>query len=165
MLPRVFDLFTQVDRSLDRPQGGLGIGLTLVRSLVEMHGGRVEARSAGPGQGSEFVVRLPALQEDTARRIGPAASGHQLAAPPRRVLVVDDNADAAESLALLLRLKGHEVRRRYDGATALEVRSRPPSPTLYCSTWACPAWTGYDVARRLRRQKSLNDVLLVALTG
>ena len=105
MLPRVFDLFTQADRSLDRSQGGLGIGLTLVQSLVEMHGGSVEAHSDGPGKGSEFVVRLPLLTEEPPASRDGAGNRRTPAAgrTSRRILVVDDNVDAAESLAMLLR--------------------------------------------------------------
>src|SRR5262249_39046484 len=121
LLPKVFDLFVQGDRSLERSRGGLGIGLTVVRKLVELHGGSVTARSEGPGQGSEFVVRLPGLQE--------AAQPEPRATPPedtvvavsRRVLVVDDNVDAAESVAMLLRLWGHQVHLAYNGPEALEA--------------------------------------------
>ncbi len=163
MLPRVFDLFTQVDRSLDRSEGGLGIGLTLVRSLVELHNGRVEARSEGLGRGSEFVVRLPALtepeqihnQHDTELR---------LTSNLRRVLVVDDNRHAAESLAVLLRLWGHEATLAHDGPATLEAveTSRPQVVLLDIGL---PYMNGYEVARRLRRRRDLPDLVLVAMTG
>jgi two-component system CheB/CheR fusion protein len=122
MLPRIFDLFVQAERRLDRSQGGLGIGLPLVRRLVEMHGGSVTAHSEGLGKGSEFIVRLPALSAEQKRAmLRQQADGKQAVAPPapRRILVVDDNVDAAESLAVLLRLEGHEVRVACDGSAAL----------------------------------------------
>jgi signal transduction histidine kinase/DNA-binding response OmpR family regulator len=164
MLASVFELFTQVDRSLDRAQGGLGIGLTLVRRLVEMHGGRVEARSDGPGQGSEFLVRLPALT--TAKP--PEYSSKGVAIPAiglrRRVLVVDDNTDGAESLALLLQLAGHEVRIAHNGPQALDsVESF--APQLVLLDIGLPGMDGYEVARRLRTKPNLEGMLLVALTG
>src|SRR5262249_48388699 len=118
-LPRVFDLFTQAERTLDRSQGGLGVGLTLVKRLTEMHGGSVEAHSAGHGKGSEFVVRLPLLVEEAPG--GERAGGAHAGAPPRRILVVDDHTDAAHSLALLLRLMGNDVRTAHDGAAALRL--------------------------------------------
>jgi CheY-like chemotaxis protein len=121
MLPCVFDLFAQADHSLDRAQGGLGIGLTLIKGLVEMHGGRVQARRDGPGKGSEFEVRLPALPKSyqPTRAIGraPAASGHA------HVLIVEDNADAAESLKMLLEVLGHVAEVVADGPAALEAVS------------------------------------------
>ena len=128
LLPRVFDLFVQVDRSLARSQGGLGIGLTLVKRLVEMHGGSVEAHSDGPGKGSEFIVRLPALAEASERADAPrhAAAGRTRLRQPRRVLVVDDNVDAAESLAMLLRGGGTRSASAYDGPSAL--RGGPDLP-------------------------------------
>jgi signal transduction histidine kinase/DNA-binding response OmpR family regulator len=165
MLSRVFDLFTQVDCSLDRSQGGLGIGLTLVRSLVEMHQGRVEALSRGPGQGSEFVVRLPALKETIAAppegRIGHAEC---LEKGPCRVLVVDDNVDAAESLAILLRLSGHEVRMARDGPEALAAAAGF-SPHMVLLDIGLPGMDGYEVARRLRSGPATGEAVLVALTG
>ena len=146
-LPRVFDLFMQADRSHDRSGGGLGIGLTLVRRLVELHGGSVEAHSAGLGQGSEFVVRLPVLaranQPERPGSRGITVAGLALSpvdAPPRRILVVDDNVDTAESLAILLRLRGTKSR----SLTMARRRWRQParsSPRSFCSTSACPGWT------------------------
>jgi signal transduction histidine kinase len=165
MLARVFDLFTQVDAALDRVEGGLGIGLTLVRSLVEMHGGTVEALSDGPGQGSEFVVRLPVLVEGPeAAREAPAGGSEGVPGPSRRVLVVDDNRDAADSLALLLKLMGHEVRTAYDGPAALQ-EARAWRPEVVLLDIGLPGMTGYEVARRLREERPPEELLLVALTG
>ncbi len=163
LLPHVFDLFTQADRSLERRQGGLGIGLTLVRRLVEMHGGRVEAASEGPGRGSEFAIRLPRLALD-APVPAPAPAPDRPSGPARRVLVVDDQPDSTDSLALLLRLRGHEVRTASDGSSALEefVRYRPEVVFL---DLGLPGLSGYDVARRLRAMPEARDVRLVALTG
>jgi signal transduction histidine kinase/DNA-binding response OmpR family regulator len=164
MLGKVFDLFTQIDHSLDRAQGGLGIGLTLVRRLVEMHGGAVEARSEGAGRGSEFTVRLPA----TGRVPTPADAND---VPPvlssrvaRRVLVVDDNVDAAESLAILLRLSGHEVRTAHDGAGAL-VAAADFRPEVTLLDLALPGMDGYELARRLRSIPATASSLLVAVSG
>src|SRR5262249_28869163 len=129
MLPRIFDLFVQAERRLDRSQGGLGIGLTLVRRLVEMHGGSVTAHSEGPGKGSEFVVRLTALSAEQKRALlRQQGDEKQVVAPTahRRILVVDDNVDAAESLAVLLRVEGHEVRVAYDGPAAMEAAQVQP---------------------------------------
>ncbi|HEX9671214.1 MAG TPA: chemotaxis protein CheB [Thermoanaerobaculia bacterium] len=172
-LPRVFDLFMQGDRSLERARGGLGIGLTLVRRLVELHGGRVEAHSAGPGEGSEFVVRLPALPAGDAKAEGrgggedsPVADAARppVAAAPRRILVVDDSVDAAESLAILLRLQGHDVREAYDGLTALAAAAKF-HPEVVLLDIGLPGLDGYEVARRLRRRRRMAKALLVALTG
>jgi signal transduction histidine kinase/ActR/RegA family two-component response regulator len=165
MLASIFELFTQVDRTLDRSQGGLGIGLTLVRRLVEMHGGRVQASSDGPGQGSEFVVRLPALVGG--RRPALAANGvvSSLARfGPARVLVVDDNRDAADSLALLLRMAGHAVDVCHDGPAAVAAAAAN-RPQLVLLDIGLPGMDGYAVARQLRRLPELADTLLVALTG
>jgi PAS domain S-box-containing protein len=170
MLPVVFDMFAQADRPLERSQGGLGIGLTLVKRLVEMHGGAVEARSDGPGQGSEFIVRLPALSvgEGNAPRAEagvlweeqPAAAAGQ----GKHVLIVDDNHDAADSLAAMLRLMGCGVRVAYDGPTALEMARHSP-PELMVVDLAMPTVDGYEVARRARQAPELSGVVLVALTG
>jgi two-component system CheB/CheR fusion protein len=165
MLPKVFDPFTQADRSLDRSQGGLGIGLTLVRSLVELHGGRVEAASEGLGRGSEFIVRLPALAGEPRPAAAPGREeGPPDAAAGRRVLVVDDNADAAECLAWVLRARGHEVCTAHDGVAALEA-ARGSRPEVVLLDIGLPRMDGYEVARRLRREPGLEKVLLVALTG
>ncbi len=170
LLPRVFDLFTQGDRSLARSEGGLGIGLTLVKSLVEMHAGTVTAHSDGPLLGSEFVVRLPLkrpsslvpcpLPAATDRGQGTRDRGQGT----RSVLVVDDNADAAESLALVLRAAGYEVRTAHDGPAALEAAAaaRPDAVLL---DLGLPRMDGYEVARRLRRQAGAAPPLLVAVTG
>jgi CheY-like chemotaxis protein/anti-sigma regulatory factor (Ser/Thr protein kinase) len=166
MLGRVFDLFTQVDRGLDRSQGGLGIGLTVVRSLAEMHGGRVTAHSEGPGRGSEFVVRLPIA--DCGLGIADSQRANPQPAIPnpqtRRVLVVDDNVDAAESLALMLRAVGHEVRTAHDGPAALR-EAGALRPEVVLLDIGLPGMDGYEVARRLRQQEGLGQALVVALTG
>jgi PAS domain S-box-containing protein len=164
MLPRIFDMFTQVDRSLERSQGGLGIGLTLVQQLVEMHGGTVQARSEGAGRGSEFVVRLP-LAVDGQGMVNP---GRDLPAglalnPPLRVLVVDDNQDAAESLAVLLRHAGCEVRTAHDGVQAVGAASvfKPEAAIL---DLGLPGLNGFDAGRRIRQELG-RGVTLIAVTG
>ena len=166
LLPHVFDLFTQADRSLARRQGGLGIGLTLVRRLVDMHGGRVEAASEGPGHGSEFTIRLPRLAVDAAEPAAePALDAPEgPSAPPRRVLVVDDQADSTDSLALFLRLRGHQVHTASDGPGALEEFARCQPEVVFLDL-GLPGMSGYDVARRLRAMPEARDVRLVAVTG
>ncbi len=165
MLPRIFDLFTQADRSLDRSQGGLGIGLTLVKRLVEMHGGSISAHSEGPGKGAEFRVRLPVLPRPEGAPVEPQERACQCSPRRRqRVLVVDDNADVADSLALLLELWGHDVRVERDGAAVLSTAAtfRPEAMLLDIGL---PGMNGYDLARQLRAQPEFRDTLLVALTG
>jgi PAS domain S-box-containing protein len=166
MLPGVFELFTQDDRSLHRAQGGLGIGLTLARRLVEMHGGTIEAHSAGEGTGSEFVVRLPLASDDAKPPPDGAREGGAAAArpPARHVLVVDDNQDSAESLGTLLKLLGHEVRTAHDGPSALET-AREFRPEVVLLDIGMPGMNGYDVARRMRTMPEVRDALLVAQTG
>ena len=165
LLPHIFDLFTQGVRTLDRAQGGLGIGLTLVKKIVEMHGGRVEARSAGEGEGSEFTVRLPLLAGRSARgpeqqpAATPAAGGSQV-----RVLVVDDNVDAAESIAMLLSLEGYEVRSVHAAQDALET-AQSFQPHLVLLDIGLPGMDGYEVARRLRAEQRIESMRLVAITG
>lgn len=167
MLGRIFEPFVQSDRVLHQSQGGLGIGLTLVRRLVEMHGGSVTAYSEGPGKGSEFVVRLPTLSAKPSIPVGRAAGGGGEpvgAAPQRRILVVDDNVDAAESLALLLRLEGHDVQVAHDGPAALAAVEAEP-PDLVFLDIGMPVMNGYEVARRLRQRPGLENLVLVAMTG
>jgi signal transduction histidine kinase len=169
MLERIFDLFTQVDRSAASPsQWGLGIGLTLVRSLVEMHGGCIEAHSPGPGQGSEFVVRLPVLKAVEENR-GPASfqagQPSDAAAPARRVvLIVEDSVDLAESMALLLGLWGYEVHVAHNGPDALTA-AQAHCPSAVLLDIGLPEMNGYEVAEALRQRAETKDVLLVALTG
>jgi PAS domain S-box-containing protein len=167
VLPSVFELFRQADRSLDRAQGGLGIGLTLVRTLVTMHDGTVQAHSAGIGQGSEFVVRLPLAAPPpttTAVEISPAASPAVTTHRRRRVLVVDDIADSAESLARLLRRWGHEVHLAHDGPSALTA-ARSTAPEIVLLDIGLPGMDGYEVARQLRQDPDQSTTVLVALTG
>jgi PAS domain S-box-containing protein len=164
VLPRIFDLFVQVDHAAARSQGGLGIGLTLVKNLCEMHGGSVEARSAGLGRGSEFVVRLPLVAQDRRQPQEGAGEGRQEPARSsgHRLLVVDDNRDAADSLAVLLRLQGHEVRVAHGGPAALEM-TKGYAPDMVFLDIGMPGMDGYEVARRMR--PLLGGVVLVALTG
>ena len=161
-LPTIFDLFVQGDQPVDRSQGGLGVGLTLVRSLVALHGGRVEARSDGPGRGSEFRIRLPALNEPLAK----ARPVIERRGPNRklRVLVVDDNVDAAEMLAHALRHSGHEVREEHDGLAAL-VTAAEFRPDVLLLDLGLPGMDGFEVARRLRADPRFAKVRIVALTG
>jgi CheY-like chemotaxis protein/nitrogen-specific signal transduction histidine kinase len=163
LLPHVFELFVQGSRGLDRGQGGLGIGLTLVKRLVELHGGRVEASSAGPDRGSTFDVILPCI---SAVQPAPAAP---VAVPTvkvygRRILVVDDNLDAAESTAAFLRLEGHEVKTVSDGREAL-ASVRVFAPHVIVLDIGLPGLDGYAVARRLREQGDTSHALLIAVTG
>ncbi|MGZ8245483.1 PAS domain S-box protein [Methylomagnum sp.] len=163
MLPRVFDLFAQVDRSLGRAQGGLGIGLALVRNLVEMHGGRVEAHSEGMGRGAEFKVRLPLAATRPLAADGPQTPAVE-PGPSRRLLVVDDNRDAADSLALLLDALDYDVRVAYDGSTALDILGAF-KPAVVLLDIGMPGMDGYETARRVRRHPAGQDVTLIALTG
>jgi PAS domain S-box-containing protein len=165
MLPRVFDLFTQVDRTLGRAQGGLGIGLALVKRLVEMHGGSVRADSAGWGAGSEFTVRLPLAVGDS-EQPAPETVGETPArsSARRRFLVVDDNSDAADSLAMLLRLSGIDAEVAYDGPSALE-QMRVTRPEVVLLDLGMPGMDGFDVAARIRADAELCGTVLVALTG
>jgi CheY-like chemotaxis protein len=160
-LASVFDMFTQVDRSNRRSQGGLGIGLTLVRSLVTLHGGRVEARSAGPGAGSEFIVDLPIL---IGRRIRTHAARSLGRIPPRRILLVDDNRDAGETLGALLSELGATVSFADSGPAALEILGTF-QPDAVLLDIGMPEMDGYEVARRIRATPDRGRVLLIALTG
>ena len=162
-LPRVFDLFTQAQRSLARSQGGLGIGLALVKRLVEMHNGRVEAHSA-LGQGSEFVVTLPVALSSAAPVAVDPGETDTPATRSLRILLVDDNADTADSLEMLLRVLGHDVRKAYDGSALLET-ALAYRPHVMLLDIGLPGLDGYQLASRIREQPTLQDVVLVALTG
>jgi CheY-like chemotaxis protein len=162
-MPRIFDLFTQAERSLARSQGGLGIGLCLVQRLVEMHGGKVAAHSA-LGQGSEFVVRLPVVLTAEPQPLSPPSGKAKPTGRSLRVLVVDDNVDTAGSLELLLRDAGHDVRMAHDGPTALEA-ARNYRPDVVLLDIGLPELDGYEVAKRMRQQPVLQNVVLVAMTG
>jgi CheY-like chemotaxis protein len=162
LLPRIFDLFVQDTRTSDRGQGGLGIGLTLIRSLVQLHGGTVTAHSPGVGRGSEFRVRLPALVgEALAPPPAPAPARRLISMRTRRVLLVDDNADAADLLADFLREAGHEVVLAHDGAQALRALETF-SPEVALLDIGLPVMDGYELAARLRDRLPLR---LAALTG
>ena len=162
-LARLFDMFYQVDRTLERSYGGLGIGLTLVRRLVEMHGGSIDARSAGPDQGSQLVVRLPVLTEPAAPQPEPGGRGPGKSST-HRILVVDDNVDSADSLALMLELGGHEVRVANDGLEALET-ARDFLPGVVLLDLGMPKLSGYEVARLIRQEPWGQDLVLIAQTG
>ncbi len=162
-LGAIFEMFTQVDRPLERSQGGLGIGLSLVRGLVEMHGGRVEAHSDGPGRGSEFVVRLPVLLRPGPGP-NPAEDGDARGGSRYRVLVVDDNRDGAESLAMMLKLLGHETRTAHDGLEGLAAAEAFRPDVVLCDI-GLPRLNGYDVARRIREQPWGAGIVLIAQTG
>jgi len=156
-------MFTQVDRTLARSQSGLGIGLTLVKRLVEMHGGSVEAFSAGLGQGSEFIVRLPVLIEmPNASADRPKVELSQTSA--RRILIVDDNIDAADSLAMLLQMEGIETETARDGLEAISA-AEAFHPDVILLDIGLPKLNGYEVCRRIRAQPWSQKMLLIALTG
>jgi len=164
MLPRVFDLFTQADCTLDRSRGGLGIGLTLVRSLTLLHGGTVQARSGGLGQGSEFIVRIPALPDPAAPDPAGAPDPAAGAGAGRPVLIVDDNVSAATSLAMLVDLWGYPNLVAHDGPRALELAGSH-LPAIVLLDIGLPGMDGYEVARRLRTTPGLERALVVAMTG
>jgi PAS domain S-box-containing protein len=162
-LPQIFDLFAQVNQALERSEGGLGIGLTLVRRLVELHGGTVEALSDGPGKGSEFVVRLP-LPAPVANANSTVEDASDREVPPRRILIVDDNHDACDSLAMLLRMFGHEVETAHDGIAAVHA-AQEFHPEVILLDIGLPKLNGFDAARRIRAQRGGSRMVLVALTG
>jgi len=164
LLPNVFELFEQGKRSLDRSQGGLGVGLTLVQRLVELHNGRVEARSAGAGQGSEFCVMLPCLSEVQPTEPNTPAETQPAPSAGCRVLVVDDNLDAAETVGMYLRLEGHVVQTAVDGEEALACAGAF-HPDVVILDIGLPRLDGYEVARRLRQGSQGRGALLIALTG
>jgi PAS domain S-box-containing protein len=163
MLPKVFEMFTQVDRTLDRSQAGLGIGLSLVKALVEMHEGVVEARSDGLGKGSEFVVRLPASVEKLVQAMQ-SASTQQKREAKYRILVVDDNRDTAGSLAMILQMMGNDTRTAYDGEEAVAAASEF-QPDVILLDLDLPKLNGYEVCRRIRKQPGGKELVIIAQTG
>jgi two-component system CheB/CheR fusion protein len=165
MLPHIFEMFTQASGALERAQGGLGIGLTVARRLVEMHNGTIQAYSGGLGRGSEFVVRLPRVVDaDNRATPGPTEARRPGVPSGLRVLVVDDNRDAAETLAMLLRAWGHEPHTVHDGPSVLDA-TRNFRPDVVLLDIGLPGLDGYEVARRLRQDPSLRNIKLIALTG
>jgi PAS domain S-box-containing protein len=167
MLGRVFEMFTQVDTALDKSRGGLGVGLAIVRRLVEMHGGEVEARSDGENRGSEFIVRLPRTAEETAvesARAPELPARRALAPANRRILVVDDNVDLADSLAMMLKMLGHDVRVEHDGPAAIAATAAF-APDLVFLDIGMPRMNGYDTARQIRQGPHGQEAVIVALSG
>jgi CheY-like chemotaxis protein len=162
-LSGLFELFYQVDHTIDRSEGGLGIGLSLVKNLVTMHGGEVWACSEGRGKGSEFVIRLPCLRESPAAPV-PRPAEPEPSQDPLRILVVDDNRDAAQSLSLLLAGEGHTVSQAYDGPTALTV-ALAERPQVVLLDIGLPGMDGYAVARAIRQHSALSMMHLIALSG
>jgi CheY-like chemotaxis protein len=162
LLPHLFEVFTQADRSLERSRGGLGLGLALVKGLTELHGGEVQASSPGPGRGAEFVVRLPVQPEPAALSNIPAAPGR---APKRlRVLVVEDNQDSADMLQMLLGLFGHEVRVACTGPAGVQAAGEWGPDVVVCDI-GLPGLDGYGVAGELRRNPATAKARLIAVTG
>jgi CheY-like chemotaxis protein len=167
VMPNIFDLFAQADHSLARTQGGLGIGLTVVKRLVEMHGGSVEAHSQGTGRGAEFVVHLPRWEAPAHKEIG-AAAGNSIQGRADsnriRILVVDDNHDAAETMAMLLRLEGFTVATAFDGVSAL-AEAASFDPRIVLLDIGMPGMDGYSVAQELRAREDTMSSIIIALTG
>jgi CheY-like chemotaxis protein len=165
MLPRVFEMFTQVGRALEKTQSGLGIGLSIVKRLVEMHGGSVEARSKGPGMGSEFIIRLPVVLTLVHQREQPGG-GDQQARPMtrRRILVVDDSVDIAGSLAMILELMGNEVRTAHDGLEGVAAAAAY-RPDMILLDIGMPKLNGYEACHRIREQPWGKGILIAAVTG
>jgi len=162
-LPLIFDMFTQLDNSLQRTQSGLGIGLTVVKNLVEMHNGTIEAHSPGIGQGCEFIVRLP-VSDVCAVGASEKISVKDSHPPTRRILVVDDNVDSATSLATFLQLMGNETHTAFDGLEALQM-ANAVQPDVVLLDIGMPKLNGYETARRIRAQPWAEQVVLVAVTG
>lgn len=163
MLPHIFEMFTQVDRTIERSQGGLGIGLTLAQRLVVMHGGELEAKSQGLEQGSEFIVRLPVAEDKDRNVWQDSAMDKPMPVTQRRILIVDDNQDSAESLAVFLKIMGHEVSVAYDGLAAVK-EAEVFQPGIILLDIGLPKLNGYEVARRIRELYG-DHVILIALTG
>jgi signal transduction histidine kinase/CheY-like chemotaxis protein len=163
-LPLIFEMFTQADHTLERTRGGLGVGLTLVRRLVELHGGAVEASSEGRNLGAEFVIRLPAGRKPSTRARSDSASDREAPSMSLRILVVDDNVDSAATMAELLAMYGHDVRTAFDGLQALDEMDAF-KPDVVVLDIGMPKMNGYTVAKRIRERKDVPQPLLIAVTG
>jgi CheY-like chemotaxis protein len=163
-LPRIFEMFSQVDGSLERSQGGLGIGLTLVKRLVEMHGGQVEARSEGLGRGAEFLVRLPIVVSAGNGKTAAEAAETTVPRTSLRILIVDDNRDSADSLKMLLGIMGNETRTAYDGLAGLKAADEF-RPDVVLLDIGLPKLNGFEACRRIRAQARGKDIVLIAVTG
>jgi len=164
-LSEIFEMFSQLQRSLEQTRQGLGVGLTLVKRLVEMHAGTIEARSEGLGKGAEFIVRLPIVEERAAEATPPAKNGvHQPKISPLRILIADDHVISNESLARVLQLMGHEIRSAYDGEEAFAA-AKQFEPRVALLDIGMPKLNGYDLCRRIREQPWGKSMILVALTG
>jgi two-component system CheB/CheR fusion protein len=164
LLERVFDMFAQGERTLDRSEGGLGIGLTLARRIVELHGGAITARSDAAGKGAEFTIRIPRLNLEFAQPRPVASVEMSPSAKKRHVLVVDDNVDAADTMAMLLRLAGHEVEIEHEGEGALK-RIAARMPDIVLLDIGLPGMSGYEVAQHLRARPEGQGLRIYALTG
>jgi CheY-like chemotaxis protein len=165
-MPNIFEMFSQAEGAHERSQGGLGIGLALVKGLVALHGGTVEARSAGRGLGSVFTIRLPnaCLSQVLLDQAQPASGEEMIVSTKCRILVADDNQDAAQALALILRMSGHDVLLAHSGQEAIEL-AEAHQPDVFLLDIGMPRGNGYDVARWLRKQPFSANALLIALTG
>jgi CheY-like chemotaxis protein len=163
-LPRVFNMFSQVHSTTDRSEGGLGIGLALAQGLIELHGGTIEAHSAGLGCGSEFTVRLPCRTVSEVTATAPGHAALTAVAQRRRILIADDNRDSAETLAALLRMEGHEVTSVHDGPVALS-KFAELQPDVALLDIGMPGLTGYEVARKMRQSSLGPTIKLIAITG
>jgi CheY-like chemotaxis protein len=162
LLPRLFDPFSQADQPIDRPHGGLGLGLALIKGLVELHGGRIEAASAGLGQGAQLTLRLPFAEGPCAQAAGPTQA--DAAVPSLRVLVIEDNRDAADSLRILLELRGCEVQVAYTGPDGVRAAQQWRPEVILCDI-GLPGLDGYGVAREVQRSKATARARLIAITG
>ena len=165
-MDRVFDMFTRIESELGRAEGGLGIGLALAKGLVQLHGGRLEVNSAGPGRGSEFLICLPRalIVEVSPPSELSSNAGERPGTLPRRILVADDNRDAADSLGMLLKLSGHEVHLAHTGAEAFEAAKRS-RPDIGVFDIGMPDFDGYELAERIRREAWGKKITLIAVTG
>ena len=162
LLPRVFEMFSQADRTLDRSRGGLGLGLALVKGLVELHGGRATAASEGPGKGARFTCRLPLDGDGVA---SPEAAAEPAGTKPLRVLVIEDSRDGAESLRMLLSLSGHEVRVAHTGPSGVDAAKEFRPAVVLCDIGLPGGMSGYDVARALRQDPATAPARLIAVSG